>query len=298
MPALDFGWVVQPVARPELSPSDLRDYNMEALRSLGDRFSTVWVEDHFQWNDRPTLEAFSTMAYIAGASSGYSIGSLVFGQSYRNPALLAKMAANLHYLSGGRFIMGIGAGWKEDEYRAYGWPYPSASVRVGQLEDTVQIMRAMWTQSPATYHGQYYQINQAYCEPRPDPMIPLHIGGGGERGTLRIVARFADAWNFNFGTPEEMRHKLDVLRQHCEVAGRDMNTLRLTYYTVADLPDDPARFTPRTDMHVLGPSPEDAIQQLRPFLDLGVSHVMVRPTSLASLRRFRDEVIPALAAAS
>ncbi len=294
MPGVDFGWVIQPVPRPNMVPADLHEYNRTAIRMLSPQFSTIWMEDHFQWDDRPVLEAFATMAYVAAEFPAYKIGSIVFGQSYRNPALLAKMGATLQYLSGGRFIMGLGAGWKEDEYRAYGFPYPPAGVRVRELEEAVQIIRAMWTQSPATFIGEHYRIEGAHCEPRPNPMIPLHIGGGGERHTLRIAARYADAWNFNFGTVEEFRHKLEVLTQHCQAVGRDVREIALTYYGVVDLPEDPATFAPRADMFILGPTPTDVVAHLRPFIDLGVSHILVRTTSLATLERFRDEVVPAL----
>jgi alkanesulfonate monooxygenase SsuD/methylene tetrahydromethanopterin reductase-like flavin-dependent oxidoreductase (luciferase family) len=294
MPALDFGWVTQPAPRPNMTPADLHEYNRTALGRLSGAFSTVWVEDHFQWEMRPTVEAFVTLAYLAAEFPQYRYGSMVFGQSYRNPALLAKMAATLQYLSGGRFILGIGAGWKLDEYLAYGYPYPAAGVRIAQLAETIEIARALWTRSPATFKGQHYSIEDAYCEPRPSPVIPIHVGGGGEKGTLRVVARLADGWNFNFGTADELRHKLEVLQGHCQEIGRDIGEIALTYYGVVDLPEDPAHFTPNPNAFVLGPTPADAIRQIQEFTALGVSHVLVRTTSIATLERFRDEVIPVL----
>ncbi len=294
MPQLDFGWVVQPVVRTNMQPGDLLEYNRASIRALSPHFSTLWVEDHLQWGDRPMVEALVTMSFLAAEFATYKIGAIVLGQSYRNPALLAKMAATLHYLSGGRFIMGIGAGWKEDEYEAYGYPFPSAKVRMEELEETIQIFRTMWTQSPATFRGQHYHVEQAYCSPRPNPMIPILVGGGGEKLLLRIVARYADAWNLNLCSPEVYRHKLDVLRQHCQEVGRNPDEIQLTYYADVDFPADPATFGQNARWYMFGPTPKDAVEQLRPFVEMGVSHLIVRTSSIETLERFRDEVVPAL----
>lgn len=294
--ALDFGWVIQPVPRPQMEPADLLEYNRRAITSLSPAFTTLWMEDHFQLDEKPTLEAWTTLTYLAAEFPQYRFGNIVLGQGYRNPALLAKMGATLQYLTGGRFIMGIGAGWKEDEYRAYGYDYPNAGTRIGQLADTIEIMRALWSQSPATYHGKYYSIENAYCEPRPARAIPIHVGGSGEKGTLRVVARLADAWNFATfsGDSTVLRHKLDVLREHCAAVGRDFSEIQLTYYGIVNLPADPATFNTQSPFPVLGPTPQDAIAQLQPFIDLGVSHVLLRTEGLATLERFSAEVAPAL----
>src|SRR5437868_11966641 len=155
-----FGWVIYPVPRglsdEEMATSQsagralMRD-NERYIEALYPHFDTVWVEDHFQWDNRPVLEAMTTLVYLAGRHEKLKFGNIVLGQSYRSPALIAKMAANLQLMTGGRFILGIGAGWKEDEYRAYGYPYPPAGERIDQLEEAVQIIRAMWAQSPANF---------------------------------------------------------------------------------------------------------------------------------------------------
>ncbi len=168
----------------------------------------------WQPNDTPYLECLTTIAYLAAAYPSLQFGSSVLCQGYRNPALLAKTVANIQLLTGGRFLFGIGAGWLEEEYRAYGFPYPKASVRIAQLEEAIQVVRLLWTQSPASFQGSYYTIEDAYCEPRPDPIPPLMIGGGGEKLTLRLVARHADWWNIPEGSAENYAHKLDVLRGH------------------------------------------------------------------------------------
>jgi alkanesulfonate monooxygenase SsuD/methylene tetrahydromethanopterin reductase-like flavin-dependent oxidoreductase (luciferase family) len=294
MADLDFGFTLYPVARGEgRNVSTLMDYNRRCLQALPPRFTTVWVEDHFQWDDQATLECLTTLSFLAGEFTSLRFGTLVLGQSYRNPALTAKMAANLQYITGGRFILGIGAGWKEDEYRAYGYPYPPARVRVAQMEEAIQIIRALWNNAPATFNGTYYQIEDAFCTPHPQPPIPLMIGGSGEQLVLRSVARHADWWNHNFCTAEDYARKLEVLRTHCAAVGRDPSTIRLTYYGIVSLPKGPAQ-VPQSPLHIIGGTPEQVIEELTTFTNLGISHIMLRFSDIDSLERFSSEVLPQL----
>jgi alkanesulfonate monooxygenase SsuD/methylene tetrahydromethanopterin reductase-like flavin-dependent oxidoreductase (luciferase family) len=145
----------------------------------------------------------------------------VLCNSFRNPAHLAKMAATCQTLSGGRVVMGIGAGWNEEEYHAYGWPFPSHRVRIEQLAEAIQIMRLMWTATPVTFHGVHYQLDNAYCEPRPDPMPLVMVGGAGERYLLRVVAQHADWWNYIYLDTASYAQKQEVLKTHCRAVGRD-----------------------------------------------------------------------------
>jgi alkanesulfonate monooxygenase SsuD/methylene tetrahydromethanopterin reductase-like flavin-dependent oxidoreductase (luciferase family) len=156
------------------------------------------------------------------------LGTIVMANSYRYPPFLAKMAASLQFFSHGRFILGYGGGWQEQEYRAYGYEYPSARVRIEQMVEGIEVMRALWTQAPATYQGRYYQVTDAYCEPRPEPLPPVMIGGDGEKYLLRTVATHADWWNSVMRRPEMLRHKLAVLREHCDAVGRDYDSIRKT----------------------------------------------------------------------
>jgi alkanesulfonate monooxygenase SsuD/methylene tetrahydromethanopterin reductase-like flavin-dependent oxidoreductase (luciferase family) len=158
-------------------------------------FTTVWIEDHLQRGEHEVMEGWTLLTYLAALYPNVRFGHLVMSPSFRNPALLAKMAATLQQLTGGRYILGIGAGWKEDEYRGYGYDYPSGRVRVEQLAEAIEAIRAMWTQAPATYHGIYYRIDNAYCEPRPDPPPPIMVGTNGPKA-LRVAARLADWWNW------------------------------------------------------------------------------------------------------
>ena len=167
-----------------------------------------------------THECITTLSFFAGEFPRFRVGSLVLCQSYRNPALLAKMAANLQLQSSGRFILGLGAGWKEDEHKAYGYPFPDTRTRLQELEEAAIIVKAMWSSRPATYEGKHYSIHEAYCEPHPDPPIPLLIGGGGEKVTLRIAARHANITH-TFGDPQTFARKMQVIDNWCAEIGRD-----------------------------------------------------------------------------
>lgn len=224
-----------------------------------------WAEDHgFVWFDvmdhmiqiapgvgqatDPFMESWTTLAALAAVTRKIRLSTLVTSVSYRNPALLAKMAATVDIISHGRLTLGIGAGWYEDEYAQYGWDYPANVVRIRQLEEAVQLIEAMWTQPRATFHGQFFHIENAILEPKPiqTPHPPILIGGSGEKLTLRVVAKHADACNL-FGDPDEVRHKLDVLRRHCEAVGRDFNEIERSCLPTFLLARDEAALKAKTD---------------------------------------------------
>lgn len=225
------------------------------------------------------------ISYVAGRFPAFEIGPVVLGQSYRNPALLAKMAATLQTLCGGRLIMGIGAGWKEDEYHAYGYPFPHAGVRIEQLEDTLEILRRMWTEpGKVTYRGRHYQVVEAYCEPKPDPVPPIMVGGGGHK-TTRLAARYGDWWNIPDANYTHYRERLAVLRAHCEDLGRDPATLRLTWFGRLAVG--------RTEVEALAlgapqwnqsnafvGAPQQVIEEMGRFVELGVDYFMVEVLGL------------------
>lgn len=301
---ISFGIVILPTPRPwppenlAATPTEvgqaLMQANKQYIEAARPYFDTVWAEDHFQWEKRPTLEAITTLSYLAGNFDGMRFGNIVLGQSYRNPALTAKMASNLQLLTGGKFILGIGAGWKEDEYKAYGYPYPSAGERIDQLEEAVQIIKAMWTQSPATFHGRYYNIEGAECQPQPDPPIPLLIAGGGEKKTLRAVARYADWWNYNFCAPEEYAHKQQVLAERCHEIGRDPNDIVNTYYGDIQIEDDPSKIRKR-DYHTVAGSADAVTRELEEFVKLGVKHIQMRIADFPKtdgLETFIEKILP------
>ena len=234
-----------------------------------------------------------TLSYLAAEFPRFTYGHLVDCQSFRNPGLLAKMGATLQYLTGGRFIMGLGAGWMEDEHRAYGYDFPNPSVRVAQLAETIEILRAMWTQSPATYSGRHYRVEEAYCEPRPDPMIPIMIGSAGKKA-MEVAARLADAWTWSGPFEERFKPLCEQLWRNCEAIGRDPHEITVWSEHAVEFPQDPADFLQSSEEeYKLGPTPADAIAQLRPYVEFGISHFIMLVGDLPTLRRLCAEVLPA-----
>ena len=197
-------------------------------------FDSLWVYDHFHNVPRPAhetvFECWSTIAAISQRTSRIRLGQMVGCNSYRNPGLLAKITSTIDVISGGRLEWGIGAGWYENEYRAYGYEFPKPKDRIGMLRESVEIVRSMWTESETTYKGKHYEVFRANCDPKPlqKPTPPIWIGGGGEQLTLRVVAQLADCSNFG-GTPEEWARKRETLLGHCQVVGRDPSEIRMTW---------------------------------------------------------------------
>ena len=192
-------------------------------------FSSFWVSDHHQNADRFRLECWTQLTWMAARFPGQILGTVVMSNSYRHPPFLAKMAASLQFFSHGRLILGYGAGWHEEEYHAYGFEFPSAKVRIAQMVEGIQVMRALWTDAPANFAGHYYQVKNAYCEPRPNPPIPIMIGGDGERYLLRAVAEHANWWLPYSRRIDTLEQKIAVLKQHCQDVGRDYESIRKTY---------------------------------------------------------------------
>ncbi|HEX7733757.1 MAG TPA: LLM class flavin-dependent oxidoreductase [Ktedonobacteraceae bacterium] len=288
---IDFGLMLQAAAK-NVPAAEIFEYNRGLIDRLGPGFTTVWLEDHLQWGDVAGLECLTTLSYLAGAYPHYNFGSLVLSQSYRNPALLAKMAANLQLASRGRFILGLGAGWKEDEYRAYGYPFPDVKTRMEELEEAATIVKAMWRERPASFEGKHYQIHEAYCEPQPDPPIPLLIGGGGETRTLAIVARHADWWNFNSCLVEVYARKAALLKEHCARIGRNPAEIKLTYLSTASVSEKPEEVERSTEKHFVAGNSAEVIREIEQLQAVGVTHCMFRFLDPASLERFVQTVLP------
>ena len=273
-----------------------------AVEVLGPEFTTLWASDHLQFDDGTVLECWTRLVYLAARFERFKVGSLVLGQGYRNPALLAKMAATLQFLTDGRFVLGIGAGWKEDEYRAYGYDYPSRKQRVDQLREALTILRLMWQGGPVTFDGEYYSVADAYCMPKPAPPIPVVIGSGGAR-VMRLAAEHGDGWNWD-ALPDSFPALRDQMATMLDEVGRPADTFAISANIIVDFPDDASTFVgiERTDFPeydndqvVWGPTPADAIAGLRPFVDLGVTHFQVSPSDLRTLERFAADVAPVLA---
>jgi len=277
-------------------------------------FDSVWLDDHFYPIIRPPgepqMEAWTLLAALARETRRIGIGILVTCNSYRSPALVAKMAATVDVLSGGRLIHGMGAGWHQGEYEGYGYPFPSAGERLRQLDEALRVQKLLWSEERPSFAGRYYRLHEAICQPKPlrQPHPPILIGGGGERVLLRLVARHADVWN-NGGTVEEFRQKLDVLRRHCEAEGRPYDAIAKTWFGTVIVDADAERAAKRlertaaawgttsTDMakRALAGTPGQVVERVREYVAAGVTGfigMFGRVDDLRSTRLFAERVIP------
>ncbi|MDP8929134.1 MAG: LLM class F420-dependent oxidoreductase [Actinomycetota bacterium] len=215
-----------------------------ARRAENTGWDGVWFADHFMPDAEDpqgeTLECWSTIAALAVAVPRIRLGTLVCGNTYRHPAVLANQASTLDIISGGRLTLGIGAGWQRNEHERYGIPFPSTRERLERLDEACRIIKALTTQERADFSGRYYSLEGAPLDPKPvqDP-LPLLVGGGGEKVTLRIAAEHADAWN-TWGDPDVMRHKIEVLEGHCDEVGRDRSAIQCSANAFVFLRDDQA----------------------------------------------------------
>ncbi|HQZ32844.1 MAG TPA: LLM class flavin-dependent oxidoreductase [Ilumatobacteraceae bacterium] len=252
-------------------------------------FDSLWIADHFYGFDAktdPFLEAWTTLTWLAARHPDVQLCHHVLGHGYRPPALTAKMAATLQVLSGGRFILGVGAGWREDEYAAYGYDFPKPSVRFAQLEEMITICRLMWTQDEPSFEGTYFRIEGASAPPLPNPVPRVCIGAGGEKIGLPMVGRLADMWNGFFRDEESWSRKLGIVRAAAEQAGRNPADIEVSTTVERPLPesdDDSAKL----------------VEQLGHLADLGVQHFVLdfgNPTATESIHRFAEQVIAPLRA--
>lgn len=267
-------------------------------------YASIWLYDHFHTVPTPTqevtFECWTSTAALARDTKRVRLGQMVTCNSYRNPALLAKMASTVDALSHGRLDFGIGAGWYEHEYVAYGYGYPSTRERLERLREAVQIILAMWTQEEASFEGKYYQVKGAINQPKgvQKPHIPLLIGGGGEKVTLRLVAQYADGCNIG-GDIATIKHKLAVLKQHCEELGRDYNSIKRT--TLIDdcviaeteaealaklTPQQRANLTELRQKWLIG-TPEQICERLAEYEEAGIQELIVRFVDAAQIEPVR-----------
>lgn len=283
--------------------SSLLDGYRRCVELLGPEFTTLWTSDHLDNGDQPKLECWTLMTWLAAVFPDLRVGSLVLGQGYRNPALLAKMTSTLQFLTQGRLVLGLGAGWHEPEYHAYGYDFPSPRDRVDQLIEAVQVLRLLWQGGPATFEGKHYRILEANCLPVPPTPIPLLIGSDGNR-MVRFAAAHADAWNWD-ASPDLFDRPFAVLREALVAADRELSDIEVTAGCDVSFPADPSGFVgrypssyPGYDQVVFGPRPEDAVEALQRLVAQGVSHVQVIAADLRTLELFAREVAPEVARAA
>jgi F420-dependent oxidoreductase-like protein len=291
-------------------------------------FDSVWLYDHFHTVPYAELttnfECWMATAGLARDTKSIRIGQMVTCNGYRNPALLAKMASTVDVMSHGRLDFGIGAGWYGDEYNAYGYPYPDGPERLKMLGEALQIFHAMWKEPYATFEGKFYQVRGAINEPKgvQKPHPPLWVGGGGEKVTLKLVAKYGDACNVGGTNPDVYRHKYGVLKQHCEDVGRDYNEIIksaevFTFLTLPGWSAERATEKARRDVsrlagHEVGveefqtasyrgyPSPfigttQQAVELYNTIIDAGVEYIIVylnEAWKLETLQAFAEEVLP------
>jgi alkanesulfonate monooxygenase SsuD/methylene tetrahydromethanopterin reductase-like flavin-dependent oxidoreductase (luciferase family) len=282
---------------PRTFVRDLQD----VLDIASQSFTSLWFSDHLMSVEPFRMECWTELTWAAAKYPGPMLGTIVMANSYRPPALLAKMAASLQAFSHDRLILGYGAGWHEGEYRAYGYEFPPAKERIAQMVEGIEVIRALWTQAPASYQGRYYRLDNAWCEPRPEKMPPIMIGGDGEQLTLRAVAQHADWWNALMRPMDVLRHKITVLEDHCRAVGRDPAAIRKTLTRTVYLASSRAE-AERWAGAKLGESnppfagePAALVDHLRELTELGFDlFQMVFPgfPDTRDMRLFVDEVLP------
>lgn len=289
----------------KLRPTYVQDLH-RAIALVTGHFESAWIIDHLQSNGFDMLEGFTTLTYMAALHPELKFGHTVLCQSFRNPALVAKMGATFQLLSGGRFILGMGAGWDAEEYRAYGYEFPAPHVRVEQLEEALQIIKALWTEERATFEGKYYGVHEAYCEPKPDPFPPVMIGAFRPK-MLRLTAQHADWWNVSSTSITAYQRILRDFERACKDVGRDQAEIRRSWAGgCVCAPTEEAvtviggdRYSAQNtgdDFDFVG-TPKQIIGQMRSFIDMGVDYFMLDCggfPNLTTLELLVSEVLPAV----
>lgn len=307
------GWKLDlPADLPPESQFGLIKRMAKDAEALG--YDSVWLFDHFHTVPRiepkSVFECWTTLSALATQTEKIKLGQIVTCNSYRNPALLAKLASVLDVISGGRLLFGIGAGWYEHEYLGYGFDFPKPSTRIAMLDEAVRLIKKMWTEEKVNFKGKYYTMKNAINYPKPlqKPRPPILIGGGGEKFTLRVVAKHADIYNLWGGTFEDFKRKLEVLKRHCEKIGRNYEEIEKSYSTdvilgesekevqhlITELIREGWISEEELREKIVG-TPERCIEQLERFAELGTTYfIFYFPHALQTrlYELFAKEVIP------
>jgi F420-dependent oxidoreductase-like protein len=296
----------------DVTYAEVRDI-WKAAEELG--FDSAWVFDHFLPippgdTEGPCLEGWTMLAALAAETSKLRIGTLVTGNTYRNPALLAKMATTVDHISNGRLYLGIGAGWFEPEHTAYGMPFYTARERAQRLDEALQVITKLWTEDHPNFDGKFYTLKDAPFAPKPvqKPHPPILIGGQGKKWIMPLVGRYAQAWNAPLRlTPDDIRERTKIIEDECKRIGRDPCDVEvqafLILYSITDVPlAGPAmRLGARlmTDKaiarNVLAGSPKEITEKIQTFVDAGATHIVMNiqpPYERELLERFANEVMP------
>jgi F420-dependent oxidoreductase-like protein len=275
------------------------------IETLGFEWISIW--DHFYAadgsGDPHCLEAITSHAALAAATTKVTCGSLVYSAGYRHPAVLANAMATLDQIANGRVVLGLGAGWLKHEYDAYGMHYGKPGERLRMLSEYIQCVRGLLTQDSTTFAGEFFTLTDAKCEPKPvQARLPIWVGGGGEKVTLRITAQFADGWNAPFIAPEDWAHKANVLDEHCAAVGRDPKEITKTVNVGMAFTDEELKrqFGPMANFvkpGVLSGSVQEMVDKVSAYVTAGAEQVnlaMRAPFDRDGLERFASEVMPAV----
>ena len=293
MTELKFGWLSPVIGNRWSDYQPIVMYQQDhILPEALPHFDSLWIADHFYGFDArtdPFMEAWTVLTWLAARFDDVALCHHVLGCGYRPPALTAKMAATLQVLCGGRFVLGIGAGWREDEYEAYGYDFPKPSVRFAQLEETVEICRRMWTEDHPSFEGRFFRIDGAAAPPKPEVPPRICIGAGGERIGLPLAGRLADMWNAMVSDSDEtgLSRKRDIVRASAEGAGRDPDEIEMSLTVERPLPDTDAES-------------ESMLEHLARLQSLGVEHFVMdfgHPQSTEPVMRFVEQVMTPLRSA-
>lgn len=243
----------------------------------------IWYADHFMPNaedtSAPWPEAWTTLSAIGARTERVRIGTLVSGNTYRHPAVLAKMAATLDHITNGRVVLGLGSGWQENEHTQYGLPFYTVNERLRRLDEACQVIQMLYNNAKSDFDGEFYQLQSASLEPKPvQQPLPLLIGGGGEKVTLKITARYANEWNV-WGDPAVLRHKMAILDEHCAAIGRDPAEIQRSAVALLFMSDDNAflenmRNTTMAQPSIIG-TPTEVRDVIAQYEEAGVNEIIV-----------------------
>ncbi len=300
MGRVEFGLIL-----PEnpLNPPSRHRYMEDLDRLLGlaeGHYASAWCIDHLNGD---VLEGWTAISYLAARHPGFVWGNTVLSQSFRNPALVARMGATLHFLAGGKFVLGIGAGGQKTDHLACGYDFPRGGVRVAQLDEALRIIRAMWTEEQVTFEGEHYRVDGATCEPRPHPLPPIMVGAFGPE-MLRLTARHADWWNVSSTSIDGYRDLVREFERACAETGRDPATVRRVWSggcVCAPTQAEVGRLRGDGATHQVGEdfvgTPAEVIEQMGSFIELGVDYFLLDCggfPQLTTIEMLIDEVMPAL----
>jgi F420-dependent oxidoreductase-like protein len=255
----------------------------------------IYFADHFMPNgadttplDGPTLECWSVLAGLAVATERLRIAPLVTSVTYRHPTVLANIAAAVDNMCNGRLLLGLGAGWQENEHQAYGLELGTIKQRLDRFEEAVQIIRSLTRENRTNFKGEYYEINDAPNQPAPvQPALPILIGGGGEKRTLRIAAQYADEWN-SWTDPTVLAHKVGVLRQHCDAVGRDPSEIKVSTQAMLFLSDDEAWLKDKRGTSALAGNVAEITDVIGAYKDAGADEIIIPDFTMGSMARRKD----------